>query len=251
MSKNHSGGYSPLLLKYLRKYQEDPTSTVFAPLAESYRKAGLIDEAIQICKEGLAYHPRFASGKVALARCYFDQEKFGLVKKLLSDIVIDYPENLVAKKLYAESAFHEGNYPEAKTAFQQLLHLDPENQEALGFLKQTDAALKKGGNIQPPPPPKNPSRAPLQAPPIPKKSEIPRSFATHTMVDILIEQNLREKAKETLQQILVFNPNDALAKNKLLQLESSIEKPDSSDKIAKLQDLLQRFQKIRTGITDV
>ena len=47
--------YDPNLEKYLKEYQENPRSRVFAPLAEAYRKSGLIDEAIDICREGLEY----------------------------------------------------------------------------------------------------------------------------------------------------------------------------------------------------
>ena len=58
--------FSPMIYDYLKKYQEDPTSRVFAPLAEAYRKAGLIDEAIEIAREGLRVHPNFVGGRVAL-----------------------------------------------------------------------------------------------------------------------------------------------------------------------------------------
>ena len=59
--------YPPIIYEYLKKYQEDPSSRVFAPLAESYRKAGLADEAIEIAREGLRVHPNFVGGRVALA----------------------------------------------------------------------------------------------------------------------------------------------------------------------------------------
>ena len=42
---------NPLIFSYLKKFQEDPASRVFAPLAEAYRKAGLVDEAIDIARE--------------------------------------------------------------------------------------------------------------------------------------------------------------------------------------------------------
>ena len=64
---------NPQIYHYLRRYQEDPRSRVFAPLAEAYRKAGLLDEAIEIARDGVRVHPHFVGGKVALARALFDK----------------------------------------------------------------------------------------------------------------------------------------------------------------------------------
>lgn len=53
----------PHFREYIRRYQEDPTSRVFAPLAEAYRRLGRVDEAIDICLEGLKHHPEFPGGE--------------------------------------------------------------------------------------------------------------------------------------------------------------------------------------------
>src|SRR5580704_11425858 len=49
----------PYFREYLRRFQEDPTSRVFAPLAEAYRRLGRFDEAIDICREGLEHNTDF------------------------------------------------------------------------------------------------------------------------------------------------------------------------------------------------
>src|ERR1700753_1887856 len=97
-----SGKYSPVIYEYLRKYQEDPTSRVFAPLAEAYRKSGLLDEAVEIAREGLRVHPNFIGGRVALARALFDKKRFDEVVTELTPIVRDAPDNLVAQRVFAE-----------------------------------------------------------------------------------------------------------------------------------------------------
>src|SRR4051812_37043809 len=96
-------GQSPLLYDYLKKYQEDPTSRIFAPLAEAYRKAGLLDDAIEIAQEGLRMHPNFVGGRVALARALFDKKLFDEVIEELGPLIQDVPDNLVAQRLLAES----------------------------------------------------------------------------------------------------------------------------------------------------
>ena len=92
----------PQIYEYLRKYQEDPTSRIFAPLAEAYRKAGLVDEAVEIAREGLRFHPTFIGGRVALARCLFDKKLYQDVVDELSNVVRDVPDNLVAQRIIAE-----------------------------------------------------------------------------------------------------------------------------------------------------
>ena len=65
----------------MEKLVEDPNSRVFAPLAEAYRKSGMLDEAIQVCLEGLKIHPTYISGRVALARAYYEEKMLGEAKE--------------------------------------------------------------------------------------------------------------------------------------------------------------------------
>src|SRR3954468_23950919 len=103
MAKRSVPKSHPQIYEYLKKYQEDPTSRIFAPLAEAYRKAGLVDEAIEIAREGLRVHPHFVGGRVALARALFDKEKYEEVATELSAVVQDAPDNLIAQRLLGES----------------------------------------------------------------------------------------------------------------------------------------------------
>ncbi len=119
--------YPPLLLKYLKMFQEDPQSKVFAPLAECYRKIGLCDEAIRICHEGLAHHPDFVSGKVALARAYFDKKNFRLVCETLRTEVDRVPDNLVAQKLFAEASLALGEFAAALKSYKMYLYFNPQD----------------------------------------------------------------------------------------------------------------------------
>jgi tetratricopeptide (TPR) repeat protein len=92
----------PYFREYLRRFQEDPTSRVFAPLAEAYRRLGRIDDAIEICREGLGHHPDFHGGRVALAKCYIDKKLFGEARAELERVVQSVPENLLAQRLLGD-----------------------------------------------------------------------------------------------------------------------------------------------------
>lgn len=82
--------------KHLRAYSADPTSRAFAPLAEAYRKAGKIEEALKVVQDGLARHPGMPPGLVTLGRIFIAQGRFADAKGPLEKAVKLSPENLAA-----------------------------------------------------------------------------------------------------------------------------------------------------------
>ena len=139
--------HHPVIFTYLKKYQEDPTSRVFAPLAEAYRKAGLMDEAIEIAREGLRIHPTFVGGKVALARALFDKSLFSEVVELLGNVVQDVPDNLVAQRLMAESCLMLGRLAEALSAYKMLLYFAPQDTETAKLVRELEAQAYQKGTL--------------------------------------------------------------------------------------------------------
>jgi len=139
--------HSPVIYGYLKKYQDDPNSRVFAPLAESYRKAGLIDEAIEIAREGLRIHPSFIGGRVALARALFDKKQYENVIQELSQVVFDAPDNLVAQRLLAESCLMQGRVTEALGAFKMLLYYNPGDTETAQMVSELETQVYEQGTL--------------------------------------------------------------------------------------------------------
>ncbi len=137
--------YPPLLATYLKKYQQDPHSRVFAPLAEAYRKAGLIDDAIEIAREGLLIHPGFLGGKVALARALFDKKLFSEVSHLLIPVMRDMPDNIVAQRLLADSFLMLGRSAEALNSYKTLLYFIPEDRELAQIVKELECRSYEEG----------------------------------------------------------------------------------------------------------
>ncbi len=137
----------PLIYEYLKKFQEDPTSRVFAPLTEAYRKAGLVDEAIQVAREGLEHHPRFMGGRVALARALFDKKRYEEVIAELSPIVQDVPDNLVAQRLLADSYLSQGRLAEALSSYKVLLFFAPQDLEAARMVQELEVQAYENGTL--------------------------------------------------------------------------------------------------------
>ncbi len=138
---------TPLIYHYLRKYQEDPGSRVFAPLAEAYRKAGLLDEAIEIARDGIRIHPHFLGGKVALARALFDKGIYSEVVKELEPVVLDAPDNLVAQKLLAESYLILGRIAQSLAAYKVLLFFMPQDAEVASLVQEIETKAYEDGAL--------------------------------------------------------------------------------------------------------
>jgi hypothetical protein len=115
----------PQFREQLRRLQQDPTSRVFAPLAESYRRLGRLDEAIEICQKGLEHHPDFHGGRVALAKCYIDKNRYQDAQRELEKVVHLAPENLLAQRLLGEALMAQGLDSQALHAFKMALLLAP------------------------------------------------------------------------------------------------------------------------------
>jgi tetratricopeptide (TPR) repeat protein len=182
--------FSPLIYDYLKKYQEDPTSRVFAPLAEAYRKAGLLEEAIEIAREGLRVHPNFIGGRVALARALFEKRNYDDVVEELSIVVREVPDNLVAQKLLAESCLMLGRVAEALSAFKMLLYFNPQDGETARIVSELEAQAYEDGILV------------LRKDPAPQKMLIKTAReAISGDLDVLKRQTISQI--ELLQKVLV------------------------------------------------
>jgi tetratricopeptide (TPR) repeat protein len=182
---------TPQIYHYLRRYQEDPRSRVFAPLAEAYRKAGLLDEAIEIARDGVRIHPHFAGGKVALARALFDRGQYEDVVKELETVVLDAPDNLVAQKLLAESYLILGRIADSLNAYKVLLFFMPKDQEIMKLIQEIESRAYEDGALV------------LQRDPIPLRSYSVKGAGDAISGDPAVLKKEWIKRIEVLQSLLV------------------------------------------------
>jgi len=123
--------------RYLRIFQENPDSRVFAPLADMYRRLGRLKEAEEICREGLLRHPYYAGGKVALAHILLEADRLDEALRETESVVTYYPDNLLARKILIRVLGALNRLDEARREYEALKHLapmvagDPELERAL------------------------------------------------------------------------------------------------------------------------
>ena len=133
----------PYFQEYLRRFREDPTSRIFAPLAEAYRRMSRLDDAIDICLEGLGHHPDFHGGRVALARCYIDKREFWLAKHELEKIVHVVPENLLAQRLLGDCCVALKEHTTALQAFRMAQLLSPSDAALAQKIYELEKSIAK------------------------------------------------------------------------------------------------------------
>lgn len=90
-----------------RVIAKNPTSSLFARLADAYLRQGDMNRAIETCRQGLRYRPSYVSGHVVLGK----------------------------------SHFAAGMWEEARRAFNRALHLDPHHTVAIWYLGQIDRTM--------------------------------------------------------------------------------------------------------------
>jgi len=121
--------------KYATALAKDPKSRAFAPLAEAYRRAGMLDEAVMVAQDGLKIHPAYHSGRVALGRAYFEKGMLSEALQELENVTKVSPDNIVAQKVLGEIYFRRGEKEKAKRLFSLVLTLSPGDKEAEEKLK--------------------------------------------------------------------------------------------------------------------
>lgn len=137
------GTISPEMERYRAMIAKDPGSRVFAALAELYRKAGMLDEAVRLCLDGTKAHPKYMSGRVALARAYFDKGMIKEAKEEVRTVVSITPDNILANKILGEIQLLEGDAGEAAESFMKVLALAPDDAEAKEKLLEAQKGPKK------------------------------------------------------------------------------------------------------------
>ena len=158
-----------------KRLAADPNSRMFVQLAEEYRKQGLLENAIEICEQGLTKHPQYPSARVALGRALLEAETFDRASEEFEAVLAQVPDNILANKFLGETYRRLGRYDEAIQKYQIAQTLAPEDTE----LEEKIAAVKaeQAGGGPPPPPVSEPADETAAADPAEYTSR-PPAFAT-------------------------------------------------------------------------
>ena len=87
-----------------RRVERDPASLAFAQLAEEFRRAGALQEAVRVCRDGLARHPGYISARLTLGRALFELGQYDEAQAELEAVLLAAPDNLIALRSIADIA---------------------------------------------------------------------------------------------------------------------------------------------------
>ncbi|MBI2795075.1 MAG: tetratricopeptide repeat protein [Gemmatimonadetes bacterium] len=146
-----------------KKFDENPRR-YFAPLANEYRKAGDLAQAIAICRQHLADQPGHMSGHIVYGQALFEHKEFTEARSVFEAALALDPENLIALRHLGDIARDEGDYPSARTWYQRVLDADPRNEDIAAQMALVAEAEANAARAAAPPPP--PAAKPTPAKPL-------------------------------------------------------------------------------------
>ena len=85
-----------------RRVRQDPASIAFGALAEEYRRAGRLDDAVAACRTGLERHPSYLSARVTLGRALQELGQHADARAEFEYVLSLAPDNLAAIRGLAE-----------------------------------------------------------------------------------------------------------------------------------------------------
>jgi len=210
---------NPELEALFERYRTAPASYVFAPLADACRKAGMLEEAVEICAAGVARHPRYPSGYVVQGKCYFDQRNIAAAEKAFRAVLELDENNLVALKYLGVIMVGRGEREQATEYFQHILALDPEDREIrriLSELKETEQVGAKPSATAPPVEEEDFEGEPIMLGDDDERSD---ELATTTLADIYAAQGYLDKALRIYREVLKKQPHNEEIQRKIQSLE--------------------------------
>ncbi|MDO8746257.1 MAG: hypothetical protein Q7J70_01175 [Thermodesulfovibrionales bacterium] len=121
--------------KLKEKVKKDPNSKLFVPLAEEYRKIGMLDEAISVLMTGITSQPGYTSARVSLGKIYLEKKMAPAAKEEFEKVVSAIPGNLFAHKKLAEIYRDSGEKERATGEYRVVLKLNPLDDDAVSNLE--------------------------------------------------------------------------------------------------------------------
>ena len=129
--------------RYEERLEKDPASLGFALLADLYRKAGRVDDAIAVCRDGLIRHPQYATARLILAKALMSRQDFTGALVEIEAILRASPNDVQCHRLASEVHRRLGRMEDAVGHLERAASLDPGDRESRALL----GLLRAGASV--------------------------------------------------------------------------------------------------------
>lgn len=106
-----------------------PDQPVFVRLASAYLKEGLLDEAIRVCRAGLAAHPGHSRGREVLACALLKRGSLDDAEAEFRRLLEQAPENVPTLRFLGEISIRKGQVEEARRYYVRTLRIEPDDSD--------------------------------------------------------------------------------------------------------------------------
>lgn len=196
--------------KLKARVERDPDSKLFLPLAEEYRKAGMLDDAISVLLRGLERQPGYTSARVALGKIYLERKMIEDARREFEKVINAIPDNLYAHKKLAEIYRDIGEIDRALSEYKTVIQLNPLDEEARSFIEGFEKIEGEvsGTSIEPveSPPELTEKVTEIDIMEVPDKSEVTESLEG---IELTLEEgSIEEQPQERLEEESFNIPED-------------------------------------------
>jgi tetratricopeptide (TPR) repeat protein/predicted regulator of Ras-like GTPase activity (Roadblock/LC7/MglB family) len=212
MAKDDSGFAE--IEEYTRKLTQNPESLVFVSLAESYRKSGMLDEAIETCLKGLQVHPTYMSAHMVLGRAFLEKERHEEAATEFAKVAAADINNIMAHSLLGQTYMKQGKFTNAIEEYQKVLTLNPDDATAQQMLKQALEQAKNNGPARPEEPAAASAPATADAP-----EAKPDTKKELSQAEAFTKQGDIDNAIKIYRLILEADPENLVVRQRLKDLE--------------------------------
>jgi len=184
----------------------EPSSQAYAALAEAYRRAGRLEEAVRVCRQGIERYPTYSTARFVLAKAWLDREEVPEARAEVERFLQVEPDHEPALRIAAECALRLADPPAALGYLRRLGVLDPDDRVAQGQLRALEVATGRGGRAAP------------EAGGLWPVLSGDDTFATVTFGDLCLAQGLLDEATAVFSRIVLRRPDHDIARARLADL---------------------------------
>ncbi len=185
------------------RWERDPASRAFLPLAEEYRRLGRLGESERVCREGLQRHPHYHSARVLLGRTLLEMDRLEESSAEFRAVLESEPQNLLAGRLLAGIYRNQGRWSEALETFRRLQSFYPDDAEVRAQVYQLERGPEEESVSQ-------------GARPVPVSSQ--DALATNTLAEIYFRQGLVERAVAVYENMLRADPDNQAVRRRISEI---------------------------------